>query len=224
MFSLIPRLTVATIAASVAAVLALPLPAAAQPQPPKTDTSRGLSIRYADGRVSTGPLRRTGGMWTAEFPTIAGADTSREGVRLTTLDIKHVIDGADVVVTVSLFYGGPGQRGVKVATVRLSGTEPVHVNELRAYGVEPIVLSLVPIAATVAYAPTSQRIGTVDRPRRGRRPQCVGLSDRGHEPIRSAPDVASYKAYRGDRLAILGRPRGKRNQPLVLPNAEYRSR
>ena len=220
MFSLIPRLTAATIAAS--AVLALPLSAVAQPPPAKTDTSRGLSIRYADGRTTTGPLRRTGGMWTPDFPTIAGADTSREGVRLTTLDVKHVIDGADVVVTVSLFYGGPGQRGVKVATVRLSGDEPVHVNELRAYGVEPIVLSLVPIQATVAYAPdvvsvSGQLIA---------RAEAVGPNVSAYRVVVTNRSVLplmwlQFKAYRGDRLAILGRPRGKRNQPLVLPNAEY---
>jgi hypothetical protein len=112
------------------------------------DTSRGLSIQYADGRISTGPVRRTGGMWTSTFPTIAGADTSRNGVGLTTLDVKHVIEGPDVVATVSLYYGGPGQNGVTVATVRLSRDQPVAVIELRTYGVEPITLSLVPIART----------------------------------------------------------------------------
>jgi hypothetical protein len=30
-----------------------------------------------------------------------------------------------------------------------------------------------------------------------------------------------FKAYRGSRLAILGRPKGKRNLPLIQPNAEY---
>ena len=30
-----------------------------------------------------------------------------------------------------------------------------------------------------------------------------------------------FKAYRGNSLATLVRPRGKRNLPLILPNAEY---
>ena len=30
-----------------------------------------------------------------------------------------------------------------------------------------------------------------------------------------------FKAYRGNRVAILGRPKGKRNLPLIQPNAEY---
>jgi hypothetical protein len=42
---------------------------------------------------------------------------------------------------------------VKVVTVRVSPDDPVHVNELRTYGVEPITLSLTAIPATVAYAP-----------------------------------------------------------------------
>jgi hypothetical protein len=222
MSSLIPGLSAATLAASVAVVLALPLAAHAQPQPPKTDTSRGLSIQYADGRISTGPLRRSGGMWTPTFPTIAGADTTREGVPLTTLDVKHMVDGRDVVVTVSLFYGGPGQHGVKVASVRLSGEEPVQVNDLRAYGVEPIILSLVPIPVTVAYVPDTASVS-------GQlmvRAEAVGANVSAYRVVVTNTSVQplmwlQFKAYRGDRLAILGRPRGKRNLPLVLPGAEY---
>ncbi len=222
MSSLIPGLKAATIAASVAAVLGLPLSTFAQVQPPKTDTSRGLSIQYADGQISTGPVRRSGGMWTATFPKIAGADTSRGGIPLTTLDVKHAVDGADVVVTVSLFYGGPGQNGVKVATVRLSRDEPVPVNELRAYGVEPIILSLVPIAATVAYAPEVVSVS----PQLIVRGEAVGPNVSAYRVVvtnRSALPLLwlQFKAYRGDRLAILGRPRGKRNLPLVQPGAEY---
>ena len=81
MASVIPRLAAVAIVA-VLPVLGLVPSSIAQSPPPKTDTTRGLSIQYADGRVSTGPVRRTGGMWTSTFPTIAGADTSRNGVRL----------------------------------------------------------------------------------------------------------------------------------------------
>jgi hypothetical protein len=222
MSSQIPGLVAAALAAFVAVTAGLPSSARAQPQPPKTDTSRGLSIQYADGRVSTGPVRRTGGMWTPAFPRIAGADTSREGVPLTTLDVKHVVDGSDVVVTVSLFYGGPGQHGVKVATVRLSGDAPVQVNELRAHGVEPIVLSLVPIEATVAYAPEVVSV-SAQLVVRG---EAVGPNVSAYRILvtnRSAQPLMwlQFKAYRGNRLAILGRPRGKRNLPLVQPGAEY---
>jgi hypothetical protein len=38
----------------VAIVLSLPMSTFAQSPPPMTDTSRGLSIGYSDGRVTTG--------------------------------------------------------------------------------------------------------------------------------------------------------------------------
>ncbi|MEP6918036.1 MAG: hypothetical protein ABJC89_20480, partial [Acidobacteriota bacterium] len=209
MSSLIAERAAATLAASVAVILGIPLSTLAQPQPAKTDTSRGLSIQYADGRTSTSPLRRSGGLWTATFPTIAGADTSRDGVPLTTLDVKHAIDGRDVVITVSLFYGGPGQHGVQVATIRLSPDEPVQVNQLRAYGVEPIILSLVPIPITVAYAPEVVSIS----PQLMARAESVGPTVSAYRVVVTNRSVVplmwlQFKAYRGDGLAILGRPRG----------------
>jgi hypothetical protein len=143
-------------------------------------------------------------------------------VPLTTLDVKHVIDGRDVVLTVSLFYGGPGQHGVKVATVRLSSDEPVQVNELRAYGVEPIIVSLVAIPVGVAYAPDVVSISSLLMARA----EAVGANVAAYRVVvtnRSTVPLMwlQFKAYRGDRLAILGRPRGKRNMPLVAPNSEY---
>jgi hypothetical protein len=222
MFSVIPRLTAVAIVTALPVALGLVPASFAQTPPPKTDTSRGLSIQYADGRVSTGPVRRTGGMWTSTFPAIAGADTSRNGVRLTTLDVKHAIDGPDVVARVSLYYGGPGQNGVTVATVRLSQDHPVVINELRAYGVEPITLSLVAIDRALAYAPEVVCIS----PLLSARAEAVGdnvsayrvlVTNRSTQPLM----WMQFKAYRGNRLATLVRPRGKRNLPLIQPNAEY---
>jgi len=194
----------------------------AQPSPPKTDTRRGLSIQYADGRVSTGPVRRTGGMWTDTFPRIAGADTHRDGLPLTTLDIKHAIEGANVLVTVTLYYGGPGQHGVTVANVRLSPDEPVRVDELRNYGVEPITLALVALEPSTAYAPdvvsvSGQLTARAEALGANVSAYRVVITNRSSQPLM----WLEFKAYRGNRLAILGRPKGKRNLPLIQPNADY---
>jgi hypothetical protein len=222
MTSLISRSMAKAVAAAAILIPCLAASASPQAQPPKTDTTRGLSIQYADGRVSTGPVRRTGGMWTAAFPRIDGADTSRNGLPLTTLDVKHVVDGANVVVTVTLYYGGPGQHGVTVAEVRLPQDEPVRVDELRRYGVEPITLSLVALPPSTAYAPDVFSVSG----QLAARAEAVGgnvsayrvvITNRSTQPLM----WVQFKAYRANRLAILGRPKGKRNLPLIQPNAEY---
>ena len=114
-------------------------PVAQQPAP-ASDSSRGLLITYADGRMHTKPLRPTGGIWTPNFPRVPGATPSYEGLPLSVLDIRHVVEGADVVVTVSLSYGGANKNQVKVAVVRVKPGVAVEVNELRRHGVEPITL------------------------------------------------------------------------------------
>jgi hypothetical protein len=187
-------------------------------QSPAAAANRGLSIHYADGRTVTNPLRSTGGMWTPLFPRIRGAQTSRDGIPLTELDLRWVIEGPEVVVTVTLFYGGPNRNPLKAAVVRVAPDGLAVVNELRDYGVEPITLSIVTIPPTVAYAPDVSSVS--------------GQLEVRAEPL--APDVLAYRvfltnrstlpliwvqfrAYRGDRLAIEGIPRGKRNLPFVLP-------
>ena len=208
--------------AGVGAVLGATSPLWAQQTPSPTDTSRAVNITFADGRSVSSPVRRTGGLWTPEFPRIGGAETSRNGVPLTTLDVKHQTDGDDVVLTVSLSYGGAGRHAVTVETVRLTGDAPIEVSGLRAFGVEPIRVALVPIHAPAAYAPTAVSVS-------GQlfvRAEPVGPNASAYRVIvannASVPLMwLQYKAYRGDRLAILGRPRGKRSLPLVLPGAEY---
>ena len=58
-----------------------------------------------------------------------------------------------LAVTVSLKYGSPHQKTVQVATVRL-GAEPVRVDDLERYGVDPIVLSLDEFSPVPLVQPT----------------------------------------------------------------------
>jgi len=220
MASVIPRRMAQLL--SIAAILCLPHAAVAQSQSLKTDTTRGLTIQYADGEVSTRPVRRTGGMWTAAFPRIAGAETSRNGLPLSTLDIKHVVEGSAVLVTVALCYGGPGQNCVTVGTVRLADDQPVRVDGLRGYGVEPVTLSLVTLEPSTAYAPDVMSVsGQLTA-----RAEALGANVSAYRVVvtnRSSQPLMwlQFKAYRANRLAILGRPRGKRNMPLIQPSADY---
>jgi hypothetical protein len=222
MGSLFMNRSVGSLAVGLGVVLGLVSPVGAQPPSPRTDTTRALRITFADGRIVTSPLRSTGGMWTPEFPRIAGIETSRNGLPLTTLDVKHEMAGDDVVLTVSLSYGGPGRHAITVGTARLSAEASVEVSGLRTYGVEPICVSVVPIAASTTYAPTAVSASA----QLFVRAEPVGTNASAYRVL-VTNDAAvplmwlQYKAYRGDRLAILGRPRGKRNLPLVQPGSEY---
>lgn len=142
-----------TRAAVAASIVAFCIPVGAHQPAVTTDTSRGLVIRYADGRMHTNPLRQTGGIWTPNFPRVAGPTPSYEGLPLSVLDIRHVAEEADVVVTVSLSYGGANKNQVTVAVVRVKPGIAVEVNELRSYGVEPITLSIVSIPSTPSNIP-----------------------------------------------------------------------
>jgi hypothetical protein len=211
----------AATARSLVMLLALAAPASAQSSGQATDTGRAFSIQYADGKVFNAPLRPTGGMWTPSFPRIAGADTSRDGVRLTTLDVKYVVEGTDIVVTVGLYYGGPYKNPLKVATVRVSPGAPVVVHELRAYGVEPITLSLVSIPNTVAYVPEAVSASAqVDVRLEPVGPNVsayrVVLANRGPVPL-----LWVYFRGLGGEKTLTGARKGKRNSPLVAPNEEY---
>jgi hypothetical protein len=188
-----------------------------------TETSRGISIRYADGKISTRPLRPTGGMWTPYFPQISGADTARDGVPLKSLDVRHVVDGNDVIATVSLVYGSfAGNNRVKVATVRVAPDRPVEVNELKSFGVEPITISLVSIPATYVFAPRGISVSAyVDVQAAPIGPNAaayrVTITNRAPFPLM----WFRFEAHRSEGSPISGVKRANRDFPLVMPNGEY---
>jgi hypothetical protein len=203
----------------VALTASLGTPSSAQPA--RTDTSRGLSIQYVDGRTTTLPLKPKGGMWTPNFPRIPGSDTTRDGIRLSTIDVKFVVDGADVDVTVSLVYGAPDKDAVKVASVRLSPGTSIRVAELRAYGVEPITLSLVAIPAVDVFPPEAVSVSAqidlrVDPAGPNSAAYRVTLTNRSNYALM----WMRFRGFRGGK-ALSARPRGKRNLPLVPANGEH---
>lgn len=219
MSSVCPAFVIAAI--TLATLLGVPaVPSAGQAA--TTDTSRGLMIRFEDGRASTRALRPTGGVWMPKFPRVAGAETSRQGLPLSTLDLRYVVEGADVVVTVSLSYGGPTKNLVTVATVRVRPESAVHVTELRAYGVEPITLSIVAIPPEVVFAPVATSVSAqldvrVEPVGANRSAYRVTLTNRSNVALM----WMRYLGVGAGKPLISSRPRGKRNLPLVPAGGEH---
>jgi hypothetical protein len=109
-----------------------------------------------------------------------------------------------------------------VDTVRLSAQAPVQIDALRRHGGEPIRVSLVAIPASASYAPSV----TSASPRLFVRAEPVGSNASAYRVLLTNDGAVplmwlQYKAYRGDRVAIVGWPKGRRSHPLVLPGADY---
>lgn len=190
-------------------------------QPTTTDTSRALSIEYVDGRRVNRPLRPTGSIWTPSFPRIPGAETRRSGLPLSMLDVRHVVDAADVIVTISLSYGGPNRNLVKVKEVRLRPDAPVQVPELREYGVEPITLSVIPVPAREVPIPLGISVSAqldirVEPVGPNASAYRVTLTNRSNVPLM----WLHYRGLAGSRT-LTSRPKGKLNHPLVGANGVH---
>ena len=145
------------------------------------------------------------------------------GYVTTALDVSHVAEGDELVVTVSLLYrAGANRSTVPVATVRVAADRPVEVGELRRYGVEPITLSIVSIPATYAFAPRGVSVSAyVDVKAAPVGPNAaayrVTITNRAPFPLM----WFRFEAHRCEGSPISGVKRANRDFPLVMPNGEY---
>jgi len=129
--------------------------------------------------------------------------------------------GRELVVTVSLKYGSPHQKTVEVATVRL-GNEPVRVDDLERYGVDPIVLSLDEFSPVALVQPTVTSASplldvTVDLVRHDVPNYRITFRNRAARAIMAV----SFKMYRGEKQVGSGRRKTNRGTPIVDAAGEY---
>ena len=190
---------------------------------PAAESVQALSVQYADGRTSLKVLQGTGGFtWTPRFPRVAGANTVQNGLPLEALDLTHVVTAQDIMVTVSLLYGTSHQYRLPVATAHVRPDQSRRVDELTAYGVQPITLSVVAVPLTFTYLPVETCASAFVEMRV--EPVATGVLAYQFVIVnRSSHAVKAlqFEGYSGDQRVIAGRRRAERNEPLVKPNAEY---
>jgi hypothetical protein len=208
----------------VAAVLVLTM---AQEAPSKaalsrqSDGARTLIVTYSDGHTHTRLLSPRLESWSPVFPRQKNPPT-HDGLPLGALKIDHVSEGEVAVVTVSLMYGSPRQRIVHVRTVRMTGTEPVQVDELSAFGVDPITLSLgvLPPGAFVQPSVSSASALLDARVDLAVDDQPVYKITFRNQSTRAVRAVA-YRMYRDGKAIGSGRRKTNRSTPIIEPAGHY---
>lgn len=190
---------------------------------PQADGIRALAVQYADGRRNVRALSTSGRVsWTAAFPRIQGAATDRDGLPLNALQFEEAIDPQGLAVTLALLYGSPQQKRVQVTTVRVTGEQPVRVDALEAFGVQPVLLSLVTLAPTTltlpaVTTPSSALEVTVDTVTDPVPAYHAVIANHSAQAVM----MLAFTAYRGATPSVSGRPRGSGHTALVPPGGTY---
>jgi hypothetical protein len=188
-----------------------------------SDVVRLIAVTYADGRTTKTPLRdNTWDSWTPAFPRIAGASTVADGLPLQALQFEYVKDGRVLFVTVSLLYGTVHQKRVRVAEVRLTDEHPVYVDQLPAFGVQPITLAIVSaprpqLLIPTVTVPSSQLETAVEIPTSGAPRYLVSITNHAQQAVMGL----AFQAYRGETLSIRGKPHKPGFEPLIAPGQTY---
>lgn len=204
-------------------LLFLATTSAAQPVATSAEGTQALTIQYANGRSSPRVLLPSGGMWTPQFPRIPGAVTTKDGLELKALDVRHVVDGPQVVVTISLLYGAGHSKRVEVAAVRVAPDAPVRVDALRAHGVEPVTIALITLpptrnSAPLSGSPSSMLDVRVDPIAPNAPGYTLTVTNRS---TTHAVMMIQFQGFRGDTSVLTGRSRSDRSEPLIRPGAVY---
>jgi hypothetical protein len=216
-----PARTVARAVISVAAI-ATSVGALSAETPQQRTASRALLIHYADGRTIPEQFQPDADMWTPLFPRVPGANTTKDGLPLNALGVGFVIEGDEIVVTVSLLYGKLHQRRVTVATRRMGTRDTARIDELEAFGVQPIELSIADIPVASTYAPAVETPSAWLEFRV--EPAAQGVpAYRAVVVNRSTRAVVAffYTSFKSGQKSFTGGRRDDRHFPLIAPGAEY---
>jgi ketosteroid isomerase-like protein len=188
------------------------------------DSVRTVAIRLADGRVLRCSMEEEprGSGWTPIVPRVPGATTSRDGLELSALDHACGRSGGEVTVTISLWYGSPHQRRIPVATVVARDGITVRVDELRAYGVQPVEISIETHAAPALRLPAvASASSALQVSAEVEGPPAPGyvfhLLNTNTQPVMEV----KYRTYRGAAAAGMGGAHHVDGTALIQPGETY---
>lgn len=183
-----------------------------------------LVTTYSDGRAHYDLVSaKPGSFWTPYFPRDDSWRPPEGSSRVAALKVAWQLVGRDVRVVVSVLQGPQHEREDLVATVLVSPGAHVVVDQLRAYGVQPVSFALVEAAPVVPFLPSvlsitpELEIGAVDllsAPYPGYRVTVRNLSSKS---------VANFhvQGYRGAGKAHSFVPRGSAGRPAMHPGQSY---
>jgi hypothetical protein len=111
---------------------------------------------------------------------------------------------------------------VKVATVTVTDDHPVRVDELEAYGVRPVALSIVSLPSPrlllpSVMTPSSQLEVTIEPIADGVPGYRMVVANRSLHAVM----MLAFESYHGDTRAMSGRPQGPGHTPLIPPGEAY---
>lgn len=184
---------------------------------------RIITVTYADGRTTRTPVREKGWVsWTPAFPRIVGAQTVDDGLALAALQLEHAIEGRQLVVTVALLYGTPHQKRVPVTSVRLTDDQPVRVEELIRFGVQPITLAIVSMSRPqlgipAVTTPSSQLETAVGTDATGAPRYLISITNHAQQGVMAL----AFEGYHGTTRGLSGKPHTPGHTPLIAPGDTY---
>jgi hypothetical protein len=188
------------------------------------DVVRTVAIKLADGRVmrcSTDAQPRGSG-WTPIVPRLPGVPTSRDGLELSALDHACGRQAGDLTVTISLWYGSPHQRLIPVATIVPRDGVTLRVEELRAFGVQPVEISIETRPAPLLHVPlvgsASSGVQVTAEIEGPPSPGYVfSLLNRKTQAVMEI----KFDTYRGGAVATSGGAHHLDGRPLMQPGETY---
>ena len=183
-----------------------------------------MVVNYADGRhgsITVGPT--SGGMWTAMFPRLSSGTPPPNQLPVSAINFMCARTPEGVTVSVSVFRGSPHQQEDPIATVLVTPTASVVVDQLRAVGVQPVTLSLTslstPHLTPPAVTTASPLLAVIDvRAMESPVPKYTAtLRNDSVKLVRSL----RIEASRGGRPAVSAQRRGHEGAALIAANDTY---